>query len=1045
MINLNENEEKILQYWKEHDIMGKVRARNAGRRPFYFLDGPPFVSGDLHPGQMWVKSMKDVFLRYRRFRGYDVYDRAGYDVHGLPIEKRAEAQLGIRSKKEIETVVGVEKFVQTCRDYVQAYIGRMDNDYRRFAISLDFSNPYIPSTRRYMEAEWANFKSIHEKGLLYRDKRATTFCTSCGTSLAQGSMEVEYKNDSDPSVLVAFKVNAKTSKPSIKIGEELYLMIWTTTPWTLPANISVAANPREQYIIASIAGRRYVMMKGRLDSISSLLGESAVVEAEFYGSELDGIRYISPLEETVPMQKELRKYHRIIMEEGLVSSEEGSGLVHIAPGHGLEDYLAGKRNKLPIFSPVDMQGVYTAQAGEYAGLKVPEEANARILDSLKESGALVNKGSITHSYPHCWRCDTKLIFIATEQWFVNIQKVKKRIIRENAKVSWHPAEAMKWQESVLQSSPDWTLSRQRYWGVPMPVWECRCGEIAVMGSVEELRRRTTDITYVDSMQDLHRPYIDGVVLRCEKCGGGMHRVKDVLDVWFDSSSAYRASLTQEQFDRLFPVDYILEGMDQLRGWFQGQLKLGTIVHGRRPFDNVVIDGMMLGEDGREMHKKLGNYIPLPELLNISSADSFRLWCISHTPQLDLVISREKIAEAGRAIVLLYNVSNLMDEYSDAIGYRPRKVGRPRKVSGLSAQDAWIVSRLNSTIMSVTDALEGYQADKAAALLRSFLTVDLSRFYLKLAKKRILYGDRKEAKAVLDVISYLLYNVLVAMAPIIPFSTERIYLDRFGRRESIFLEDWPRADRLLINKGIEDDFDMALGAVTAILSARETAGVKLRWPISRATVVLHSDRAFDAVQRLAPIIEEYANVKKLEVERAEASGVEVRPRFARIGPDFKENAGAVAAALRLADAKEMADTIARAGIYVLHTQKGAFEVTQEHFDTLKKAAGADVAVFEYGTAAIDKEINRGLWEEAMLREFERGVQLARKEMGLKKSDKIRLHYSVSEELAGMLEKSLKRLKSDIGAQSIVRTEHVAATLVKEFEVEDEKILVGIDKL
>ncbi len=1046
MLDLNSNEEYVLKYWQEHDILQKSRAKNKGRKPFYFLDGPPFVSGDLHPGQMWVKSMKDVILRYKRFRGYDVYDRAGYDVHGLPIEKRAEAKLGITSKKEIETKIGVENFVKTCKDYVESYIGRMDSDYMRFGMTMDFSNPYVPSRTPYMEVEWSYLKRIHEKGLLYEDRRATTFCTSCGTSVSQGSMEVEYRDDTDPSIFVAFRVNEKLSNPRIEMGSDLHLLIWTTTPWTLPSNVAVAVNPKEQYVIARLGERRCVLIKSRLDAVSALLNESAIVESAFYGSELEGIHYINPLEANIPKQKEFRKYHRVIMAEGLVSSSEGSGIVHIAPGHGLEDYLVGKKNRLPIFSPVDAQGNYTDDAGAYKGLKVPQEANKKVIDDLRSLGALVHRGDITHSYPHCWRCDTKLIFIATDQWFVNIQKVKDRIIKANRKVSWHPADAVKWQEAVLQSSPDWAISRQRYWGTPIPIWKCAaCKEIKVIGSLSELRENATDITYVDSLTDIHRPHIDNVVLKCAKCSGEMRRVKDVLDVWFDSSVAYRASLTEEQFNRLFPMDFILEAIEQLRGWFSYQLKTSAIVHGKRPFKNVVMHGMMLGSDGREMHKKIGNYVPLHEMLKGgATADSFRLWCTSHTPQLDLIFSMDKINEANRVVILAYNMANLVSEYSSAIGYGKRKARKPRNLSGLYPEDAWILSRLHTTMKLVTESLDNYEIYKAANGIRSFLTMDMSRFYLKIAKRRILESGKMESRAAVDLVNYLLYNSLLLMAPFVPFTAEKLYLDNFGFGESVFLESWPRYDEKFINKDLEGQFDVALDATTAILNSREKANVRLRWPLAKATVEVYSDQALEAVQKLSAIIEGYVNVKRLAVKKGERSNVEIRPLFSKIGPEFKENAGAVAEAMKSANPNDIVDSVARSGEYTVHTAKGSFRITQEHFEAVQRLEKENAVAFRHGIAYVDKEISRELYEEAVLREFGRGVQLARKEMGLKKADRIGLRYRASPEISSMIEKNAKALGSDLGAIDISKTDSVSATLVKELEIEEEKIIIGIDR-
>jgi isoleucyl-tRNA synthetase len=1043
MDDLNKKEEDILRYWEENKVLELAREANRGRKPFYFLDGPPFVTGDLHPGQMWVKAMKDVVLRYKRLKGFDVYAKAGYDVHGLPVEKKVEASLKVTNKKEIETAIGIDRFIRSCKEYVEGFIGRMDSDYARFGISLDFKNAYLPSRKPYMEIEWQFLKVIHDKGLLYKSLRSTAYCKGCQTAVSQGGTEIVYRDDEDPSVLVAFRIDASKKSGKIALSGEAYLLVWTTTPWTLPANMAIAAHSKEPYVLAKLGERRLIFAKSRLDFVSGALNASAVVEAEFYGSELDGIAYLSPLEPKVGKQREFRKYHRVVMAEELVTASEGTGLVHIAPGHGLEDYLVGKRCKLPVFSPVDEAGRYTSEAGAYKGLEVPEEANAAVLSDLKELGALMHSATTHHSYPHCWRCDTKLIYIATEQWFINIQRIKRRLIRANERVAWHPAEAGGWEEELLRSSPDWIVSRQRYWGTPMPIWTCGCGETKVIGSVAELRENAVDKEYVGSLTDLHRDHVDNILLRCGACGKEMHRISDVLDVWFDSGVAYRASLTQEEFDRLFPVDFILEGVDQLRGWFASQLKMGTLISGRSPFRNVGLDGMMLGPDGREMHKKLGNYVALSEILKSTTADSFRLWCTSHVPETDLVFSIEGINEANRTIVLLYNIANLYNYYADAVGYRPKKVKRSFREDALAPEDRWIYMRMNAAIRIVTWHLDRYEMHKAAMELRSFITGDFSRFYLRIAKKRLLYGGRKRAKVILDLINYLLFNTLVIISPFTPFASERIYLDVYGEKKSISLNRWPGYASAAAETGVLKEFGVALEAITALLHSREHEGLKLRQPLIRATIETANQEGYDAILKLSPIIEEYVNVKKLEVRIIQEVSLTVRPSFQKLGPEFKESASAVAEALRSANVEEMQREIEKSGHYQLHTDKGTFAVTGEHFTVISRAAKENAVPFRYGIAYVDSEISRELREEAVVREFEHGVQMARRELGLRKPDRIELKYQVNGEVTEIIRANWKRISRDVNACSLSEGAE-QGWLSKEINVEDEKIRISVRK-
>lgn len=1047
MLNLNENEERVLKYWEENKILEKARQKNSGKKPFYFLDGPPYVTGELHPGQIWVKSVKDIFIRYKRMRGYDVHDRTGFDVHGLPVENKIERTLDIKSKKEIESTIGVENFVKECRKYVDSLMPGIINDFKRFGSSLDFKDPYIAYRNDFIETAWALLKEMHGKGLLYTEPKPMLFCPHCETVLAQGSAEVVYSDEKDPSIFVAFKIDQELSNANIEIDDNTYLVVWTTTPWTLPANISVAVNPKERYVKVSSLGKHLILAKTRLDIVMETLGENAVVESEFYGSELRDIHYINPLEQKIPKQREFRKFHKAILEEEMVSSDEGSGIVHIAPGHGTEDYFAGKRNKLPIFSPVTLQAKYNDDAGAYSGLKVPSEANTAIISELKNNGSLLDEGNLKHSYPHCWRCNSKLLFLTTRQWFLNVQKVKKKLISENKKVSWHPAEAQAWFEDVLQSSPDWSIARQRYWGIPIPIWECaKCNHINVVGSLDELASISIDRAAVDALDDLHRPYIDDIKIRCNRCGGQSQRIKDVFDVWFDSGIAFRSSLSDNEFKNLFPAAFVLEGKDQLRGWFSTLLKTSVMVYGKAPYKNVVIDGMLLAEDGREMHKSWGNYVPLKDLLSITSADSYRLWCSNHTQWLDLQFKKDEIKEAEKKITVLYNVFNLFNDYSNAIGYNIGVLKKPRITLESTPEDLWILSRLATTADVVGKSLDCYSVQQANNAIGEFLLNDLSRFYLKIAKKSIIYGSKSMAKKKLNVIKYLLYNLTIMLTPFIPFAAEHLYIENYkrgeGMPESITLLEWPNIPKGFINNDLENQFAIAESAITAILSSREKSEVKLRWPISEATVEVTSAEAENALQRLAVIIEEHTNARHLNVKRLESFSTEIRPEFSKIGPAFREKSAAVAEALKSVNAVELTDAIAKHGTYLLHTSNGIVEVNQEHFVAIEKLTRDNAVKFSHGVAYIDPKLNAELMEEALIREFERRVQLLRKDIGLKKVDKISVHYAASPGLARIIAANDSKIKTAVGAKHMKNEEH---GLSKEFDIEGETARIFVEKL
>ncbi len=1016
MLDPIKSEEAIAEYWKREGITGLVRERNRSGRLFYFLDGPPYVTGDLHPGHIWVKSLKDLFVRYKRYRGFNVMDRAGYDVHGLPIENKVEKELGIASKKEIETRIGVEEFVRRCREYVLKYVGRMDADYERYGISLDFSNPYLPYKKEYMEATWAMFKAASDRNFLYEGKKTLVYCPHCETPLSQGSMEVEYRDDDDPSVFIAFKVDGARSRPKTEIGGEAYLAVWTTTPWTLPANMAVAANPKALYVRVRMRDKELILAKERLEAFSKQLDESSTIISEFYGSELEGVFYINPLEAKVPRQREYRRYHRILFSPEMVSMEEGTGLVHIAPGNGVEDYQLGVKNKIPVFSPLNPDASYNGDAGEYRGLTVPAEANKAVMRDMQAIGALLKSGGIRHSYPHCWRCGSKLIFMATTQWFFNVQRMKKRLLKQNEKTRWHPGEVKGWQRAVLENSPDWTVSRQRYWGIPMPIWRCgSCGKTDVIGSIQELKERAVDKDAVDSLADLHRPYIDRIRLGCE-CGAEKERIKDILDVWFDSGSAFRASLTAEEFGEFLPTEFIAEYVEQIRGWFQYMLKTSMMVYGKRPFDHIAVHGIMFGTDGKKMSKSLGNFKPLNELTKSGTADAFRLWCLDYNPILNRSLNDSEIKENEKPVTILHNVSNLLSEYQETIGYKPRLKER-LSAKRLDEIDAWIVSRVETLAGTVTAGLDDYEAFRATSAIKQFVIEDLSRFYLKFAKKKILYGDRKRAKATIDVANYVLRKTLILSSVAIPFVAEAVYLERYSAQKSIFMEAWPKADKKNINIEQERSMEIAKDAITAILFSREKADLKLRQPLAKATLEVTEDYTYNVLQRLSYLITEYTNIKHLEIRQVEAFSVEVRPAFAKIGPDFKEKAGAVAEALKKADANAMNKEIDKNGYYSLHTQRGPVEIRPEHFTLIKKLQSSDAVSFKHGVAYVDREMSRELLEEACVREFERGIQLIRKEMRLRKSEPIVLHYEgqSSSEAYRMIKENMEKIKKSVNAK------------------------------
>jgi len=941
-MELNSVEESILKFWEENSIYEKVKNRykpNSRKEIFYFLDGPPYVSGDLHPGQIWVKSLKDAILRYKRFFGY-VHDRPGYDTHGLPIETKVEKKLGITNKKEIEEKVGVENFINECKNFVNDYKAKMERDYKNFGIWLDWNDPYVTYSDNYISKTLLTIKKANEKGLLERGFKPIAYCPRCQTALANA--ELVYNEVEDTAIFVKFKIKSS----NIEELKGSYFVAWTTTPWTLIANAALAINPDENYSILEIDNQKIVVASKRVEYIEQLLGKKANKIKEVKGSEIEAT--YEPL-----FDLQIQKFkHKIVKSSEIVSMEEGSGIVHIAPGHGPEDYLLGKKEKLKLLSPVDEEGKFTSEAGKYAGIKVLE-ANKQIIEDLLKDGKIIKVQKIKHSYPHCWRCGSPLIFISLPQWFIKVTKLKKKLVKEVEKIKWKPGSLKLAFLNSLQSADDWTISRQRYWGIPLPIWVCdKCGKIEVLGSKEEIEKRSGK-----QIKELHKPYIDEVVLKCE-CGGEMRRIKDVLDVWVDSGNATWASLKDNE--ELYPADFIVEGKDQIRGWFYSLLVCGEIVFGKIPYRMVMRHGFILDEQGREMHKSLGNFVPLDEVLKRSSRDAFRFWLLSHPFEEDLSFKWKEIEDNNNFMLLIFNLIKLANEV---------KVYSSKSLKPKYKEDEWLISKTNSLIEECNEHYKNYDIYLVAKALREFFVEDISRFYAKILKERIKKDKKPDSSAFL----YALKNAFLLLSPISPMISEYAYQQIWreeDQKESIFLLDFPKENRKRINKDLENEFEVLRETISAVFAEKQKKGIKLRWPVQKVKIYTSKD-----IEKYAEIIKVLANAKEIEFKKEEEK--KLKPVFEKIGPVFKQKSNAIAEKIKQLTMEDLE----RSG-FNIQVDGENLKITKDMVKEVEKEGS-----FKYGNIEIEVGNIKDFEKEIVQKEVTRLIQATRKELGLKKKDVI----------------------------------------------------------
>ncbi len=979
-------EHDILAFWaKERIFWESMKIRENGPR-FVFFEGPPTANGTPHPGHVLTKAMKDVVPRYKTMCGYYVGRKAGWDTHGLPVEIEVEKQLGIEGKQDIETY-GVEKFIKKCRESVFKYEKEWRAMVERGGFWIDNDDPYITCTNQYIETVWWMLGRFWKEGLLYEGHKVVPYCPRCGTALSSHEVAQGYDEAEDPSVFVRFQVKGKP---------DTSFLVWTTTPWTLLSNVALAVGADVEYVKVKIDNEYLIFAKARWEVLK---GKGEIVES-CKGAELRGTEY----EPLFTYAKADKKAHYVITGD-FVSTEDGTGIVHIAPAFGEDDYRVGKENDLPVLQPVDLAGKFTDHVTPWKGRFV-KDADPDIIEHLKQNGRLLYATTIKHTYPFCWRCDSPLLYYARHSWFIRTTAFKEQVIANNEKINWFPAHVKEGRFlNFLENMIDWAISRDRYWGTPLPIWKCACGHMHLVDSVADLQKRAKNCP---PDLELHKPYVDQVELTCEMCQGSMKRVPEVIDCWFDSGAMHTAQWhypfeNKEVFERNFPADFICEAIDQTRGWFYSLLVTSTFIHKAPAYKNVVVLGLICDKNGIKMSKSKGNVLDCMALFEKYGADAVRWALYSGTaPWNTRRFYEEGIAEAqSRFLGTLQNVYSFFVLYANLDSFNPRQHTLAPEQRG--ELDRWILSRYHRTVAEVRAAMDIFEITRATQALET-LVDELSNWYVRRSRRRFWASGTSTDKTAAFL---TLYEVLTGLAklaaPFTPFLTEDIWRNLVSRLDphaprSVHLADYPVADEAQLDPDLEKRMAFVARAVGLGRAARSEANLKVRQPLAAMKILVQNEGERQTLEAMRDLIMDELNVKAVEpiTDAGSLTTYVVKPNFRTIGQGpYKSLIPKIKAHLETADGNIVQRALA-GGAYTFTVDGTEVSLTAKEVEVTSQASG-DWAVQSEGgmTVALHKELTRPLILEGLARELVNKIQNMRKEGGLEIADRIALGYRVED--------------------------------------------------
>ncbi len=996
-------EDKISKYWKEIDILNTSIENRKNNKAFVFYDGPATANGMPGLHHMLAKLLKDTFTKYKTMKGYKVIRKAGWDTQGLPVELEVEKELGFKSKQDIEKY-GIEPFNKKCKESVW----KNEKAFREYTTKMgqfiNLDNAYVTYDNDYLETEWWILDKFFKEGLIYEGHKILPYCTRCGTGLASHEVAQGYKEISANTVIVPMKL----------VDEDAYFLVWTTTPWTLISNVALAVNPKATYLKVSSKGYKFIIAKALA---SKVLGSEYEVLETYKGTDLEYKEY----EQLLPFLKVNKKAFYVTCAD-YVTMEDGTGIVHIAPAFGQDDYEVGRKYDLPVLNPVGEDGKYTE--GPWKGTFVMD-ADLDIIKYLKENDKLFKKEKMKHNYPHCWRCKTPLLYYAKPSWYIEVTKYKDKMIENNNKVNWYPDYVgEKRFGNWLENLNDWAISRNRYWGTPLNIWECECGHKISVGSRKELA--SLALEDIDENIELHRPYVDNVHIKCEKCGKTMSRVPDVIDVWFDSGSMPFAQYhypfeNKEIFENQFPADFISEGVDQTRGWFYSLLAISTFVTGKSPYKNVLVNDMLLDKYGQKMSKSKGNGVDPFELIENYGADTLR-W---YLPYVSPVWTPTKFDEDGLKEVYskffntLKNTYNFFALYANTDEVDPKSFNVPYKNRALI--DKWLLSKYNKLVKSVTKSFDEYDLTTVVREVTDFVNEDLSNWYIRRNRRRFWASELDDdKKAVYNTTYEVLTGLCKLIAPVVPFITEEMHQKLTGKK-SVHLEDFPVCDEKLIDEKIEEQMDLVRDLISLGRFAREEAKIKVRQPILEAIV----DGKYEEIIRdLTSLIEEELNVKKVTFENnlSEFMNFEVKPNFKKAGPIFGPKIKIYASELQKLNIDEI-NKLENGDTIKLTIEDKDYEIDKEMVDIrISSKEGFNVQMENNKFIILNTTLNDELIMEGISREFVSKVQNLRKSSKFEVMDRIDIYYNGDELVEKSLNKFIDFIKKETLADNIIKDDN-----------------------